>query len=213
MFFVFCKNEFLFEHFLKMGFFTVVLIGIIIFGIAYLAYDSGLFYKVTAIIKPFEEVQIAYVPYVGPYNQAYRETSKVEEAIKKATNVDLSKSPCVGIYYDDPRKVEKTKCRAIEGKILPKDFERKPIDGINYASIPYIEKSIQVQHPLKNFLSIFAGIFKAYPAIHKCETDNNLKVSMAMFEIYGWEGDKILFVAGTGEPSGILAEFPHDKQN
>ena len=193
-----------------MDFLTIFLI-VFVLLVAYIVHTSCILYKVNPQLKSWDEVLIAYTTYVGDYSQAYKVTQDIEKTFQKY-GVDLTKQPCVGIYYDNPNEVERSKCRAVEGKILPKDFDYNlNIDGIKFGKIPFIEKAIQVEFPLKSLLSIFVGIYKAYPAIKKFADTNNLTPSMASFEVYGWEGQKILFVHGTGEAQGLLLEFPQNE--
>ncbi|KAH0791839.1 GyrI-like domain-containing protein [Histomonas meleagridis] len=192
--------------------FGVFLLILLIAVIIYLIWATGILEKIEAKITEFPSMTLAYIPVTGPYKEAYKKTAKVEQIIKEKTNVDLSKQPCFGIYYDNPQTVEPSKCRSIVGKLLPDGFKLETIEGISYAKIEKKEKSIQVEYPLRSIFGIFAGIYRCYPVLQrthqlKCQGEN---VSAAI-EIYGWKGNKILFATVVGEAPGVLSEFPKEK--
>ncbi|MBM9501211.1 GyrI-like domain-containing protein [Leptospira sp. 201903071] len=92
-----------------------------------------------------------------------------------------------GIYLDNPNEVSKEKLRSEVGVILTEPLARVP-EGLSLdlklRTIPE-KKYVLAEFPLKNFLSIFLGIYKVYPVVFQaCETRGcNLKEKPSM-EIY-----------------------------
>ena len=77
-------------------------------------YASGIFYQVELKCGSpiFGTVFIAYKFYKGPYSNIYK-------AIKEINSVtNYTNKKIIGIYYDDPKKVEANKQRYIMGVIL-----------------------------------------------------------------------------------------------
>ena len=186
----------------------------ILISIFYVVWGSGILHKIELKTVVFPETRVAYVTYIGDYSNAYKESPKIEKIIKEKFNFDLSKQPCFGLYYDDPRMVPPEKRRAVVGKFLPDSFkETEAPDGIIFGSIPRVEKSIQVIYPMKSILGLFVGMYRVYPAFRKYINDNNLNSQQlpAMLEVYGYEGSNVLFSTGVGKAEGVWAGFPKDK--
>lgn len=190
-----------------------LIIGVIIIAlICYVIWATAILHKFEIQKTVFPETKIAYITYVGDYSQAYKQTSIVENAIKSAYNVDWSREPCFGIYYDDPSKVEREKCRCIVGKIIPSNFtEEKAPENIKFDVIPKIDPIIQVEYPLRSILSIFAAMSRVYKALNNYCQQNNSQMKSAMLEIYGYKNCEILFAGSPSEGTGLWKEFPKDK--
>ncbi|MBM9579316.1 GyrI-like domain-containing protein [Leptospira sp. 201903070] len=92
-----------------------------------------------------------------------------------------------GIYFDNPNVVPKEKLRSEVGVILAEPLSKVP-EGLSIdlklRTIPE-KKYVFAEFPLKNFLSIFLGIYKVYPIVFQaCEARGcNLKEKSSM-EIY-----------------------------
>lgn len=190
-----------------------IIIALLIALIFYIIWATAIFSKVEIQKTVFPETRIAYVTYVGDYSQAYKQTSVVEQAIKSAYNVDLTREPCFGLYYDNPQKVDKEKCRCIVGKIIPTEFsEKEAPEGVVFDVIPRIDSILHVEYPLRSILSIFAGMSRVYKAISNYTQQNKSEIKTAMLEVYGYKSNKILFAGSTSEASGLWNEFPKEKQ-
>ncbi|MBW0432675.1 GyrI-like domain-containing protein [Leptospira yasudae] len=93
-----------------------------------------------------------------------------------------------GIYLDNPNEVPKDKLRSEVGAIFAEPISKIP-DGLSIElkarTIP-AKKYLVAEFPLKNFLSIFLGIYKVYPKIFRaCEEkgcDLKGKASMEIYE-------------------------------
>lgn len=195
-----------------MGVVLTIFITIIIALVIYVIWATGALHKVEVQKTIFPETRIAYVTYIGDYSQAYKQTSIVEQAIKEKYNTDWSREPCFGLYYDDPGKTDKEKCRSVVGKFIPDNFSEKEAPaGITFDVIPRIEPILQIEYPLRSILSIFAGMARAYPAINNYTENNNTKIKTAMLEVYGYKSSEILFAGSSNEGTGLWKEFPKDK--
>ncbi|PJZ41359.1 small molecule-binding protein [Leptospira kmetyi] len=92
------------------------------------------------------------------------------------------------IYLDNPNNVPKEKLRCEVGVLLSEPISKIP-DGLSIElkarTIP-AKKYLFAEFPLKNFVSIFLGIYKVYPKLFRaCEEkgcDLNGKASMEIYE-------------------------------
>jgi hypothetical protein len=82
----------------------------------------------------------------------------------------------LGIFYDNPQKVEKEKLRADAGCIIePKDIERLETGNCRYKvkKLPQ-SHSIVAELPYKGNLSVLMGYLKVFPAIDKYREKHHL---------------------------------------
>lgn len=195
-----------------MGIIAALFIVVLIVLIVYAIWATAIFHKVKVEKTVFPETKIAYVTFVGDYSQAYKQTAIVENVIKSKYNVDWSREPCFGVYYDDPRKVDRNQCRCIVGKIIPDNFtEKKAPENVTFDVIPRIEPIFQIEYPLRSFLSIFAGMSRAYSALNNYTQQNKAEIKTAMLEVYGYKGCEILFAGSPSEGTGLWKEYPKEK--
>lgn len=98
----------------------------------------------------------------------YRNVGETFEAIQKEFPAKgLKEYKLFGIYLDHPDKVPKEKLRAEVGAVFPIPLEKVP-EGL---SLPLRPRTIPARRyvvadfPLKNFVSIFVGIYRVYPKL------------------------------------------------
>lgn len=78
-------------------------------------YDLGLFTQIVMTRTYFNECVIYYYEYTGDYCNVFLELDKIDQTLnQKKLNEDKNYFK-FGIYYDDPKMVDKTRCRAVVG--------------------------------------------------------------------------------------------------
>ncbi len=181
--------------------------------------------KILIIVLVVITVPLSFATYMGVFNSlvvsevqkgpyylvykknkgAYEDLGPLFESMHKfAEDQDIADVRMFGIYYDDPKKVEKNSLRSEVGVIL-KDkgtfghFRKKLIrESVLFKRLKKQSYAI-TEFPFRNMLSIFIGIGKAYPALEeymkakKGHDAGNLPIqdSFAM-EIY--QRDKIIYL-------------------
>lgn len=173
---------------LKFG--GIGLLIIILFALI-IAWYSGFFTGVQVVEKDMGPYYFVQYERYGDY----KDTKKYQDSIYFALQrYGVEATRGFGIYYDDPnagKPVEQL--HSIVGVILEeKDTAMIPEltrRGFRIEQMG-VTPSFVVEFPLKNELSIVAGITKAYPALNKAVTENS-NAKVPALEIY--EVDKVLF--------------------
>jgi DNA gyrase inhibitor GyrI len=135
-------------------------------GIAFLYY-TGVFSEVS--VKPEDKgpFHIAYLEYRGAYKGIGPTFERVEELMK---GENITPDAYAGLYFDAPDKVEESKLRSQAGAIITetdyRNLEEKRSGELKLRIIPRSEFAF-AQFPLKNFLSIIAGVYRVYPALQE----------------------------------------------
>lgn len=102
----------------------------------------------------------------------------------------------VGIYYDNPQQVEKSKLRSEIGCILD-----APLDSMKMSDISSKFKiktlpespSIVTEFPFKGTMSVIVGIIKIYPALNDFISKNGYKANGPILEIYDTPNKTIIY--------------------
>lgn len=146
----------------------LLLLTLIVLTLVVLLVHSGLFRSVDDVgtgKPPIGQVIIAYRFQKGPYNQAGQIFT--EAAIIAPHNKAL------GIYYDDPNKVESHNLRYVVGSILSEGTT--PVDEemvkqftdreFKIIHLPEVSYAVHTKFPHITTLSILIGVYKAYPML------------------------------------------------
>ncbi|XP_034541166.1 testis-expressed protein 264 [Notolabrus celidotus] len=83
------------------------------------------------------------------------------------------KLPCIGVFYDDPKKVPGPQCRYAVGSILTEGenkadeelLESYETSGFKVFSFPEVTHVVTTSFPHKTFLSVLLGIRRVYPKL------------------------------------------------
>ena len=169
----------------------ITLLGILILAfIVFLAY-MGLFNipKVSEReIGPFEFV---YEDFTGDYAQ----TGPVFKEVYDDLLADgIESTVGLGIYYDDPAITPKAERRSRVGSVVTKEeAELADKRGNLHREMTVTRKrSMIVEFPYRNSLSIVMGVAKAYPALEKYRLEKGYK-SLPTMEIYDMKNGKIFY--------------------
>ncbi|XP_059185332.1 testis-expressed protein 264 homolog [Centropristis striata] len=128
---------------------------------------SGLLSDITVLTgsPPVKKITFAYKFKQGPYKNC-------GELFKESHSIG-PKLSCLGVYYDDPRKVPGPQCRYAVGSILSegenevdeelvKSFETS---GFNVYSFPEVTHVVTTSFPRRTHLSVLLGITRVYPRL------------------------------------------------
>jgi len=156
------------------------------------AYYGG-FRGININIKKVGGEMIVYEEIVGDYKQSGKVMDKIYTALLNDFGIETFKG--IGIYYDNPKKVQQSKLRSEAGCILePEDaiFIQKISESFKIKELPKKE-FITAEFPYKGKLSILFGIMKVYPAFTKYISENGLKEDGYVMEVYDIPNKKILY--------------------
>ncbi|XP_043108008.1 testis-expressed protein 264 homolog [Puntigrus tetrazona] len=134
-------------------------------------------------LPPVRSITIAYKYKVGPYKDCgslFRESCSIGP-----------KLPCIGIFYDDPKKVPAQKCRYAVGSILsegedaPNEEERQLYEKhcFRVFSFPEVTHVVTATFPHRTPLSIFLGVQRVYPQLN-CYIKERKLCAHPFLEIY-----------------------------
>uniref|UniRef100_A0A8C2BUV7 Testis expressed 264, ER-phagy receptor n=1 Tax=Cyprinus carpio TaxID=7962 RepID=A0A8C2BUV7_CYPCA len=163
------------------GFISLVLF---LVAVCYILY-SGLTTEVhiRTGLPPVRSITIAYKYKVGPYKKSgslFRESCSIGP-----------KLPCIGIFYDDPKKVPAQKCRYAVGSILSESEDAHSEEqqqlyeklGFRIFSFPEVTHVVTASFPHRTPLSIFLGVQRVYPQLN-CYIKERKLCAHPFLEIY-----------------------------
>ena len=135
---------------------------------------------------------LVYEEMTGDYAQTPKVQNKLYEALLNDEKIATTKG--FGIYFDNPKEVEKSKLRSEVGCI---------VEGLDSVAIAKLAEKYKVktlpksncivtEFPYKGMMSVFIGIMKVYPAFEKYSVQNGLGKS-PMMEIYDMQDKLIVY--------------------
>lgn len=160
---------------------------------SYLLY-SGLLSEVVVLTgsPPIKKITIVYKFVQGPYKNC-------GQVLTEANSIG-PKLPCIGVFYDDPKKVAGPQCRSAIGSIVS-EGENKPsgdllkkykTSGFNVYSFPEVTHVVTASFPHRTFLSIILGVRRVYPQLTRYIKERRL-CAHPFIEVYR-EG-QVLYIA------------------
>nr|CAB3266908.1 testis-expressed sequence 264 protein-like [Phallusia mammillata] len=134
---------------------------------------------------------IAYKLHKGPYENCGPHFDQVMKDYP-------GDAPCLGIYYDDPEKIEKEKLQYAVGVILS-NGEPAPVSlvdlmtkkGYLIAELPEVDSAVKAEFPYRFTMSAWIGAMRVYNYLGKFISENKLSVR-PFLELY--KGDKIHYM-------------------
>lgn len=166
----------------------------------------GLFAKVTIVEQEVGDFWLLYEKHVGDYKDVGPVIDSIYSRLLGEDGIATSRG--FGIYYDDPKKVEKKNLRSIAGCILDKQDE----DKIDYLQTNYqiktfpASKSVIVVFPYKGIPSIFLGVLKVYPKLAEYLAQKKYP-PVPVMEIYDRPNEKIVYVAPVNVDKKVFDAF------
>ena len=145
----------------------LVLASFLVIALGFSAY-MGAFSSVHVKEGEFGPYSFFYKPFIGPYEEVGPLFQEVHEIFEKKS---IEIESMAGIYYDDPKTVEKSSLRSEIGAILNKADAQKHLNkllqrGLQFKTLPR-QNYISTEFPYRNMISIYIGLSKAYPALTK----------------------------------------------
>uniref|UniRef100_A0A8C1W327 Testis expressed 264, ER-phagy receptor n=1 Tax=Cyprinus carpio TaxID=7962 RepID=A0A8C1W327_CYPCA len=163
------------------GFMSLVLF---LIAVCYILY-SGLTTKIhiRTGLPPVRSITIAYKYKLGPYKDCgsvFRESCSIGPKLS-----------CIGIFYDDPKKVPAQKCCYAVGSILSEGEDRPNEkqqqlyvkNGFRVFSFPAVTHVVTASFPHRTPLSIFLGVQRVYPQLN-CYIKERKLCAHPFLEIY-----------------------------
>ncbi len=176
---------------------TMSILLIIILAVFTLLLAGGAYYGAFSKIDFRMEEQggemLVYEEITGDYSRTPAVMDKVCQALLNDEKIATTKG--AGIYYDNPKKVEKSKLRSEIGCIV----EGQDAAVLARLSAKYKVKMIPrgrylvTEFPHKGKMSVLFGIMKVYPALAKYAEANNL-ADGPLTEIYDVPNKKIVYL-------------------
>lgn len=169
-----------------------VFLGLIILVVGYLGY-LGMFSKPVAAEQKIGPYTFVYEEFIGPYKDSGSVFEKVYNVLKE-NGIESTKG--IGVYFDDPAKVEAEKLRSHCGAIIEeKDYNKlAQLEGLLKKGNLAQKDSIVVEFPKKGILSYMIGPMKCYPILAKYAKEKGYNISDKGIEIYDEPAKKIYFI-------------------
>lgn len=162
---------------------SITIIGLIVVALIFVAYNGG--FKVIKFKTAVEGGEVlVYEDLIGDYSRSGEVMDRIYTSLLNNEKIKTTKG--FGIYYDDPKKVEKSKLKSEVGCI---------VEGVDSLKIAELQKKYKVKicpktnylttvFPHKSVMSIMFGIMKVYPAMSKYIEQNGLSEKGPVMEIY-----------------------------
>ena len=164
----------------------------LILAIAIYVYFGGL-KKVSCRIENQGGELLAYKPMTGDYSKSGALMDEIYYTL--LNNYDIETYCGFGIYFDNPKNVEKSKLRSEIGCIVEKRDSSKVSqiqEGIQVKTFP-LNSYLVTEFPYKGKLSVLFSLMKVYPAIDKYVKNNGYNTRGAIMEIYDMKNKKIIY--------------------
>ena len=173
--------------------FFLMCIFLLVLAIFGLLVQAGLFYKPVVIEAKSGPYTIAYLENIGDYAQVGKLQMQIINSIKNDFGIDSVRG--IGVYLDNPAKVEKTKLRSELGFIIEGNNIKKLKQLKTKFKIKTIKKQICLisEHPFINPLSIIVGMIKIYPMFNKYMAGKPNTYTYSV-EIYDMSGKKVIYL-------------------
>jgi len=171
----------------------------------------GLFYSVSISEKNVGPYLLVYKTHIGDYNGVAPIIGEVYNDLKNNYSIEATKG--FGIYYDNPREVDKAKLRSIVGCIV----EGKSVEDLKKASSKYgvkeypSSKSVVAEFPYKGKMSIIIGIFKVYPKLASYIKERKYPQTPIM-ELYDRPKERIEYISSVNLSNDTFAGFLKSKE-
>lgn len=136
---------------------------------------------------------LVYEEYIGDYRNSAIVMDRIYYSLMQNEGIKTFRG--FGIYYDDPRKVERNRLRSEAGCIL-EDPGNEILDNLagkyNIKLLP-AKDFIVTEFPYKGKMSVISGTVRVYPALNKYVKERGFDESGWVMEIYDVPGKKIIY--------------------
>jgi DNA gyrase inhibitor GyrI len=160
----------------------IIIAIVIVLLMSIYAYYGG-FRKISFRVEEQGGETLVYENVVGDYKQTTVVSDRVYYGLLNDEKIATTKG--FGIFYDNPKEVEKSKLRSEVGCIV-ENLDSAAIATLTQKyqvkTLP-VTKCVVTEFPFKGGLSALIGLIKVYPALEKYTEKEKLKKSPIM-EIY-----------------------------
>ena len=136
---------------------------------------------------------LVYQDMKGSYKNTGMMIKKISNELESQFQIETNKE--FGLFFDDPRKVEKSKLRSEVGCFLEKN-DSVDIFGLkskfNVRVCP-VKNYITAEFPYKGKVSIMIGLMKVYPALKEYVKLYGYTETGPVMEIYDMPDNKIFY--------------------
>jgi hypothetical protein len=172
------------------------LAALLIVVIAAAAY-YGVFSRVTVAEKRVDALNVVFTKHTGDYSTVGPPMDSLYKQLRDREGIATTRG--FGLYYDNPRQVEKAKLRSVVGCVLDAADTGKAAllagKGYRTAVIP-ASNSVCAEFPMKGMPSIIIGIFKVYPELMRYQKEKNIPQRPIM-ELYDTPRKKTVYMLHT----------------
>lgn len=170
----------------------IVIVAIVVIAILSIYAYFGGFSTVKVRTEVAGGEVIVYKEVKGTYKKTPDITNEIYYYLLNELGIETYKG--IGIFYDNPKEVEKGKLRSESGCIIEAgDIERLNPDECKYRiQTLATDTVITAELPFKGTLSIFMGFIKVYPAIEEYARAQNMG-NGPIIEIYDVLNKKIIY--------------------
>ncbi len=171
----------------------------------------GLFYSVSISEKNVGPYLFVYETHIGDYRGVAPIIGELYNDLKNNYSIEARKG--FGLYYDNPREVDKAKLRSIAGCIV----EGKSLEDLKKLSNKYgvkeypSSKSVVAEFPYKGKISILIGVFKVYPKLGSYIKEHKYPQTPIM-ELYDRPNGRIEYISSVNLSTDILDGFLKSKE-
>jgi DNA gyrase inhibitor GyrI len=152
----------------------------------------GAFSKLEFQVKEQGGELVVYEDITGDYSKSAKVMDRVYYSLLNDHAITTSRG--FGIYFDNPREVEKSKLRSQAGCIIEEaDIEKISFLPVNSMVLP-AKNYLVTEFPYKNQASVIVALMKVYPAMNRYVQENNIRMG-AVTEIYDIPNKKITYRA------------------
>ncbi len=173
---------------------ALIILGLIVSVGGLLTY-FGMFYDVKITEENKGPYYLVYKEHKGDYSKVGPVMDEIYYDLKNKRNIFSSKG--FGLYYDNPRDVEKENLRSIVGCVVPL-AKLEGLEGdYKVAEFP-ASKAVISSFPYKGKLSFIMGVIKVYPLLSKYIEEKHSvkdKKEFAIMELYDMENSVTEFIA------------------
>jgi hypothetical protein len=190
---------------------TVIVIAVIFIILLLVLSRYGLFASVNVSEKVVGPYLLIYKKHIGDYKNVGPVMDEMYRDLKNNYSMETTKG--FGLYYDDPRQVDKAQLRSIVGCIVEgktrEDLSKvsSKCDVREYPS----SKSVVAEFPYKGKISIFIGIMKVYPVLGTYIKEHQYNQTPIM-ELYDMPNERIEYISSMNLPKEIFDDFLKSKE-
>jgi len=135
---------------------------------------------------------LIYEKMTGDYAQSGPVSDRVYQKLIDTHGITTTKG--FGIYYDNPKTVEKENLRADVGCILESDFEKLETLKADFEVTEYpVSEYLVAEFPYRGKSSVILGILKVYPTFEVYAKENGYESDTPVMEIWDVPNKKITY--------------------